>query len=95
MALVAPETFDDHEVAMIYIAGRIKEGKRVEEVLSRNGVDYAVDAEPFEVLILGVLPVQYEGVGFYVLAERAESCRVLLRDAGLVQGLVEEDPDGP
>lgn len=91
MALVDPATFDDKEVTVVYIAGRLSEGKRVEQVLSENAIDYAVDAEPFESRVLGILPVQYEGVGFYVFSGQADSCRRLLREAGLVQGLVEDE----
>ena len=91
MALVDPTTFDDQPVAMVYIAGRLREGKEVEQVLSDNAIDYAVDAEPFESRVLGILPVTYEGVGFYVLAGQAEVSRRVLREAGLVQGLVEDD----
>ena len=91
MALVDPATFDDQEVTMIYIAGRLGEGKRVEQVLSHNGIDYAVDFEPFESRVLGILPVEYEGAGFYVAAAQADFCRDVLRQAGLVQGLVEEN----
>ena len=93
MALVDSATFDDKEVAMVYIAGRLSEGKQVEQVLSDNAVDYAVDIEPFESRVLGILPVQYEGVGFYVLLDQAQFCRGVLRAAGLLQGLVENDPD--
>jgi hypothetical protein len=92
MPLVDPATFDDKDIAMVYLAGRLKEGKRVEAVLSANAIDYAVDVERFETRVLGILPVEYEGVGFYVLSEQATFCRSLLRAAGLLQGLVEEDP---
>ncbi|HVM94896.1 MAG TPA: hypothetical protein VMT89_00850 [Candidatus Acidoferrales bacterium] len=90
MALVDPAIFDDQEVVMIYIAGRLGESKRVERVLIDKTIDYAVDIEPFESRVLGILPVQYEGVGFYVLSQQADFCRRVLREAGLVQGLVEE-----
>jgi hypothetical protein len=93
MALVDPATFDDKEVAMVYIAGRLSEGRRVEQVLSDNAIDYAVDFEPFEGRVLGILPVEYEGVGFYVFSGQADFCRRVLREAGLVQGLVEQDLD--
>ena len=91
MALVDPQTFDDRAVTLVYIAGRLKEGKRVEQVLSDNGVDYAVDIEPFETRVLGILPVRYDGVGFYVASEHAALSRHVLHAAGLLQGLVEED----
>jgi hypothetical protein len=91
MALVDMEIFDDKEVALVYIAGRLSEGKRVEQVLSDNAIDYAVDIEPFQSRVLGILPVEYKGVGFYVLSAQADFCRRVLREASLVQGLVEED----
>jgi hypothetical protein len=93
MPLVDPETFDGKAVALVYIAGRLSEGKRVEHVLSGHAIDYAVDSVPFQRYLLGILPVEYEGVGFYVLSGQADFCRQMLRDAGLVQGLVEEDQD--
>ena len=88
MALVDPAAFDGKEVVMVYVAGRLSEGKRVEQVLAENAIDYAVDVEPFENRVLGILPVEYEGVGFYVVADQADFCRRILRDAGLLQGLV-------
>jgi len=91
MALVDPAVFDDKEVAMVYIAGRLSESKRVEQTLSDHAIDYAVDIEPFENRVLGILRVEYEGVGFYVLSGQADFCRRLLRQAGLVEGLVEID----
>lgn len=93
MALVDPATFDDKEVTVVYIAGRQSEGKRVEQILSDNAIDYAIGFEPFESRVLGILPVEYEGVGFYVLSGQADFCRRVLREAGLAQGLVEHDRD--
>jgi hypothetical protein len=34
------------ECTCIHIAARLSEAKRVEEVLARNGIDYAVDIAP-------------------------------------------------
>ncbi len=93
MALVDPETFDDRDIVMVYVAARVSEGKRVEQVLTANAIDYAVDVEPFENRVLGILRVEYEGIGFYVLADHAKVSRRVLHEAGLVQGLVEDDGD--
>jgi hypothetical protein len=92
MSLVDPEAFDGKEVAIVYVAGRLQEAKRVEEILSASGVDYAVDVEPFEGRVLGIR-TEYEGLGFYVSSVQADFCRLALRKAGLVQGLVEEERD--
>ena len=93
MAMVDPEEFADKEVAMVYIAGRLGEGKRVEQLLSENAIDYFVNIELFRTYLLGILPTEYQGVGFYVLSGQAAFCRRALREAGLTEGLVEEDCD--
>jgi len=91
MTLVDMATFEGKEVAAVYITGRLGEGKRVEQVLSENAVDYAVDFEPFVKYVLGIFRVEYKGVGFYVSSGQADFCRRVLREAGLTKGLVEED----
>lgn len=91
MAMVDPEDFAGKEVARVYIAGRLSEAQQVEKTLSENGVNYAVDAEPFEIYILGILPSRYEGLAFYVLSSQAHFCREILRRSQLVTGLVEEE----
>ena len=91
MALVDAATFDGQEIALVYIAGRVNEARQVEQVLSAHGVDYAVDSEPFQTTLFGILPVEREGVGFYVSFHEADRCRAALRTAALLQGLVEND----
>ena len=88
--MVDPEEFADKEVARVYIAGRPGEAQRVERALSDNGVDYMIDIEPFATRLLGGLPVEYQGVAFYVLSGQAVFSRRVLREAGLHAGLVEE-----
>lgn len=92
MALLAPEAFDDKDVDCIYVAARRDEAQRVEDVLSANAVDYVVDLQPFQSMLLGIFRVERDGVGFYVVAAQAELCRQRLRDAGLLEGLVDADP---
>jgi hypothetical protein len=93
MALVDPTAFDNQDVALVYVAARLKEGKRVEQVLSDHGIDFAVDCESFQTRLLGILTREYEGVGFYVLSAHAAVSRRILREVGLVQGLVDEPDD--
>jgi predicted nucleic acid-binding Zn ribbon protein len=78
-------------VAIVYIAGRLSESKQVEQVLTENAIDYAVDIESLEKRLLGILPVKYKGIGFYVFSGQADFCRRVLHGAGMVQGLVEDD----
>lgn len=94
MALVDPETFGDAECARVYIAGRLREARRVERALTEAGVDYFVDIEKFRKPLLGVIPREYDGAAFYVEASQADSIRELLARAGLRSGIV-EDPDEP
>jgi hypothetical protein len=91
MTMCDPEEFVGKEVAMVYIAGRLGEAQRVEQILSQYQIDYMVDLEPFEVKILGFLPTRYDGVAFYVMAEHAALCRRVLREGELLTGLVEEE----
>jgi hypothetical protein len=88
---VDPDELGGQDVARVYIAGRLPEAKDVERVLSENSVDYFVEIEPFQKLLLGFLPTEYKGVAFYVALTQAERSCQALREAGLVQGLVGED----
>lgn len=89
MALVDPEELGDQDAVRVYIAGRLPEAKDVERVLSENSVDYFVEIEPFRKMLLGFLPTEYKGVAFYVALKQADLSWRVLREAGLVQGLVE------
>lgn len=91
MAIVDWEEFTDKDVARVYLAGRLREAKAVENTLSGNGIDYAVDIEPFKTYLFGILPRKHKGVAFYVLKLRAEHSRQVLQDAGLMKGLILED----
>lgn len=94
MALVDAEQFGDAPCSRIYIAGRLREAKQIEELLTKAGVDYVVEIEQFGKKLLGVVPRKYSGAAFYVLATHAESSRRLLVEAKLTTGLIEEDDDG-
>jgi hypothetical protein len=93
MALVDQEQLADHDCVRVYIAGRLREARRVEQVLTDHGVDYYVEMERFERRLFGVIRREYTGVAFYVPATSADACRARLRDAGLRAGL-EEDVTG-
>lgn len=79
------------EAVRIYIAGRVQEARQVEDVLSRRGIDYTVEIEPYMTRLLGVLPREYKGAAFFVASTQAGFCRNLLRTAGLTKGLVEDE----
>jgi hypothetical protein len=94
MPLIDPEEFGDIPCARIYIAGRLREARHVERVLTDAGVDYFVEIEKFRKNLLGVIPREYNGVAFYVAAEQAASCRQLLVAARLRTGLTEDEEAG-
>ncbi len=87
MAKVDIEAFWGKEVTRVYIAGKLGEAKQVESTLTENGIDYAVEVEPFVTLILGILPSEYAGAGFYVLSEQAALARSILLAAGFTAGI--------
>ena len=61
------------ERACIYVAARLAEGKRVEEVLTRTGIDYAVEIAPKTIRLLGLFPTRYRRAVFYVAQGRPDA----------------------
>ena len=47
MPLVDPDALGDVACARIYMAGRLREARRVEALLDEAGVDYFVEIEKF------------------------------------------------
>jgi hypothetical protein len=47
MARVTLDDFADKEVARVYLAAELAEAKRVEEILSANGINYVVEVERY------------------------------------------------
>ena len=90
MARVDIESFLDKEISRIYIADRLPEAKQVESALTEQGIDYAVEIEPYYKIVLGLFPSEYAGAAFYVLSEQAELARQALTVAGLKMGLLDE-----
>ena len=93
MAKVDIEYFLEKEVSRIYIAARLAEAKQVENTLTEQGLDYAVEIEPFYKIVLGLFPCEYAGAAFYVLSGQATFARQALLVAGLKTGLVDEEVD--
>ena len=91
MARVEFESFGEDEVARIYMASRLREAQRVEEVLSAEGVDYYAEVEPFVTYILGLFPSKHNGVAFYVRAAQAEDCKRILIESCLRVGILDKE----
>ena len=78
------------EVSRIFIAGSVKEARRIESLLDAEDIEYALVKETFAGAGLFVA-LTYDGVAFYVESKHAEKCRTLLRDAGLKKGIMTDD----
>lgn len=72
--------FGDQEMDLLYIAKKLKEALKVEEVLTAAGVDYAVEVDNY----LGGFIFKRERAGafFYVLPETLVQARGVLEAAG-------------
>jgi hypothetical protein len=89
MARIEPEQLRDPEP--IYLASSLRIARRVEALLDAHGVDYVVQVEELgRTTLFGTMR---HAAGFYVSAGQAPHCRALLADAGLVDGIVEEETD--
>jgi hypothetical protein len=91
MAKVGPEVFKGKKIARVYIASRLGEAELVEERLTQSDIDYTAETKPIEVQQFGSYSTHLQGTTFHVLLEQAALSRQLLRGAGLVAGLVDED----
>lgn len=94
MARLDLEHFLDMEVSRVYIAGKLAEASRVEGVLTRHAIDYAVDIEPyqkpsFRLFSSGV----YAGATFFVLSGQAAYARSALLAAGLRAGIQDDEAE--
>ena len=75
-----PEFFGDIDLALVYIAKRLKEALKVEETLDAGGLDYLVEADRYS----GGLIFRSERVGafFYVVPEKEGVAREVLSGQG-------------
>jgi hypothetical protein len=80
--------FSDREISRVYLARNTEEAERVERLLNTDGIDYAIEAEPF--LLLPSSGIENLGLAFYVPRERVARCYELCETNGLEAGIVEE-----
>jgi hypothetical protein len=72
--------FEGKEPSLIFIAKRLKEALKLEQILTNAGVDYGVEPDRYR----GGFVFQSERIGafFYVLEEAAEAARRVLTTHG-------------
>ena len=88
VALVESEALASRDPVAVFIGQTLAETRRVENLLTQRGVDYAVQVELFGYTLLG--SARY-GAMFYVAAGQAQYCRSALVAAGLELGVIEEE----
>ena len=91
MVRVEAEALEHHDTERVFVAARLAEAQRVEEVLTHAGVDYLVKVEPFVAGIFSTFRPR-NGAVFYVIVAQADYCRLKLIEAGLGRGVVAEKP---
>ncbi len=76
----APDFFEGKDPILIYIAKRLKDALKLEQILTGAGVDYGVEPDRYR----GGFVFQSERIGafFYVLEEAAEAARQVLISHG-------------
>lgn len=77
-----PEFFGDQELELLFIAKKLKEALRLEQLLTEAGVDYAVQAENYHGGV--IFRSERTGAFFYVAPESLDSAREVLARAGFV-----------
>jgi hypothetical protein len=75
-----PSFFENREPVLIYIARKLRDALRLEEILNSAGVDYGVETDQYRGGV--IFRTVRVGAFFYVPAEHAEVAReVLLRNS--------------
>jgi hypothetical protein len=72
-----PDAFGDRALSLIYLARKLNDALRVEEVLTAAGVDYAVETDHYSAGFL--FRRQRVGAFFYVAEEDDQNARDVLR----------------
>jgi len=90
MGRIDIEGFSGKNISRIFIAASIREAECVEEILSREGIEYALEIEAY--FKTGLLTgSELNGVAFYTLSTQAPYCRNLLELEGLSSGVTAEE----
>jgi hypothetical protein len=85
------DEFPGEALVRVYLAGELREAKRVESVLTEWGIDYTVEVERYRKQLLGFFPCVYTGAGFFVRPAEAALARSSLLEAGLRAGIQDNE----
>ena len=75
-----PDFFEDRQLALIYIAKKLSEAKRLEGVLTDAGVDYAVEPDTYKGGV--IFASERIGAFFYVVPDALEASRAVMESQG-------------
>src|SRR6266567_4236595 len=75
-----PAYFEGHEPALVYIAKKLKDALRLEEIFTAAGIDYGVEADEYRggVIFRSVRA----GAFFYVLPEAVDAAHEIMQRHG-------------
>ena len=77
-----PSYFEGQEPVLIYIAKKLKDALRLEELLTSGGVDYGVEADEYRAGV--IFRSVRAGAFFYVLKENVDAAHQVMRRNGYV-----------
>ncbi len=80
------DDFGDKSLALVFIAGNVREAKRAEIVLTSAGVDYCFEVAEFT---QGFPVSPRAGLGFYIVEGQGTFARQALARAKLGSGIIE------
>jgi hypothetical protein len=75
-----PSFFEGRDPVLVYIAKRLKDALRLEDILTQAGVQYGVEADEYRAGV--VFRTVRAGAFFYVLPESVESAHSVMRRNG-------------
>ena len=75
-----PSFFEAKEPVLIYIAKKLKDALRLEDLLAAGGVDYGVEADEYRGGV--IFSSVRTGAFFYVLPEHVETAHEVMRQNG-------------
>ncbi len=75
-----PEFFGEQELALVYVAKKLRDALRLEDLLTAAGVDYGVEADEYRGGI--IFSSTRIGAFFYVLPETVAPAHDVMRQNG-------------
>lgn len=91
MPRIDDDEWPDESVSRVYLAGKLSEAQKVEQVLDLTDIQYSVRPEEYRTA-LSILFGPYDGIAFYVHNSESKRSIEELRKAKLLSGLTKDEP---